>query len=75
MTELSGGVHGDPLKVPVSAAPVDGRANEAVVRMLAQSLGVSNASVKIVGGFASRTKLVEVRGVTKEMVLSFDAGA
>ena len=59
----------------VSAAPVDGAANEAVIEMLARSFGVSNASVRVVGGFASRSKLVEVRGVTKERVLSFDAGA
>ena len=67
-----GGVHGDALKVRVSAAPVDGQANEAVVEMPAQSLGVSASSVTIVGGFASRTKLVEVRGVTKESVLSYE---
>lgn len=67
-----GGVHGDALKVRVSASPVDGAANEAVIEMLARSFGVSNSSVTIVGGFGSRTKLVEVRGVTKETILSYE---
>lgn len=67
-----GGVHGDALKVRVSAAPVDGAANDAVIEMLARTFGVPGASVLIVGGFASRTKLVEVRGVTKEAILSYD---
>jgi hypothetical protein len=66
-----GGVHGDALKVRVSAAPVDGKANDAVIEMLAQSFGVATAKVRIVGGFGARRKVIEVDGVAKEAVLGY----
>lgn len=59
-----GGIHGDALKVRVASAPVDGAANEAVVEVLADALGVSQRAVQITTGFASRSKVVEVSGVT-----------
>lgn len=57
-----GGEYGDPpaLVVAVSAPAVDGRANEAVVRALAEALGLRRADIEIVGGHAGRTKLIRV---------------
>ena len=57
------GVHGDALKVRVNAPPVDGAANEAVVEVLAEALGVPRRMVRIVAGESSRSKVVEVAGV------------
>lgn len=57
------GVHGDALRVRVHAAPVDGAANEAVVEVLAEALGVPRRAVRIVAGDASRSKVVEVAGL------------
>ena len=57
------GVHGDALKVRVNAPPVDGAANEAVVEVLAEALGVPRRMVRIVAGESSRSKVVEVTGV------------
>lgn len=61
-TELAG-LHGDALKIRVAAPPVDGAANEAIVRLLARSLGVPPGAVRIARGGSGRTKLIEVRGV------------
>jgi hypothetical protein len=59
------GVHGDALKVRVHAPPVDGAANDAVIDVLADALGVARRAVRIVAGDASRSKVVEVEGLTE----------
>jgi uncharacterized protein (TIGR00251 family) len=62
------GVHGSALRVRVNAPPVEGAANEAVVEVLAKALGVAKRAVTIVGGANSRSKVVDVRGVTAAVV-------
>ena len=54
----------DGLKIRLTAPPVDDRANEALRRFLAASLKVPLSAVRIAAGDRSRTKRVEVRGVT-----------
>jgi uncharacterized protein (TIGR00251 family) len=54
------GVHGDALKLRLAAPPVDGRANEALVRFLAASFGVTLQQVIVLHGQASRRKLVRI---------------
>lgn len=66
-TELAG-LHGGALKVRIAAPPVDDAANRALVQFLAQCLGVARRSVRIVAGETSRTKVLEVDGVTPEQV-------
>lgn len=51
------------LLVRVTAAPVDGAANEAVTRVLSKRLGVATRAVRIVGGQTSKSKVVEVEGL------------
>ena len=63
------GVHGDAMKIRLSAPPVDGAANEALVELIANCLGVGRRAVRIVSGEASRSKVVEVEGVTAAAVL------
>jgi uncharacterized protein (TIGR00251 family) len=60
-----GPVHGDRLKLAVTAPPVDGEANAAVLELLARSLGVARGAVEVIAGTASRRKTVRVRGVTR----------
>jgi uncharacterized protein len=54
----------DGLKIRLTAPPVDDRANEALRRLLAARLKVPLSAVRIASGVRSRTKRVEVRGVT-----------
>jgi len=51
------------LKVAVTAPPVDGEANRALVELLAGALGVARGKVEVVRGEGSRRKTVRVRGV------------
>ncbi len=60
------GWHGGSLRVKVRARPQKGRANQAVLRLLARRLGVAPANLSIVHGAASRDKLVQVDGLSDE---------
>lgn len=57
------GRHGDGWKVRVAAAPERGKANAAVVRLLAGALGVPRGAVTVVSGLGSRDKVVEISGL------------
>jgi uncharacterized protein (TIGR00251 family) len=67
-TEVSG-VHGDAVKIRVAAPPVEGAANDALVRFLAKRLRIAASSIRLVGGEHSRRKVVEVGGVGGEALL------
>lgn len=58
----------DGLKIRLMAPPVDDRANEALRRLLASRLKVPIAAVRIATGERSRTKRVEISGVTPAMI-------
>lgn len=66
-TEVAG-VHGDALKIRLSAPPVDGAANAALVEFLADTFAIPRRAVRILAGDASRAKLVELDGVTPDAV-------
>ena len=55
---------GDRLRVAVTAPPVDGEANAAVIDALAQAFGVRRAAVTIVRGERGRRKTVRIEGAT-----------
>ena len=52
-------------KVAVAAPPLEGRANEAVVELVSELLGVKRRQVTVARGASSRSKLVEVEGVSE----------
>ena len=60
------GRHGDALKVRVAAPPVDGKANQAVVALMAKVLGVRTGDVELVAGASQRRKRLRIAGVTLE---------
>jgi hypothetical protein len=60
------GVHGDALKVAVTASPERGKANAAVSRVIAGVLGLRGSRVQIRSGAASRDKWLELAGLTLE---------
>ena len=60
------GRHGDAWKVRVAQAPENGKANAAVVALLADTLALPRAGVSIVSGHASRDKTVALDGIDPE---------
>jgi uncharacterized protein (TIGR00251 family) len=62
------GRHGAAWKVRVNAAPEDGKANAAVVKLLADTLSLRERDVEIVSGHASRDKTVALAGVRPEEI-------
>jgi uncharacterized protein (TIGR00251 family) len=64
-----GPVQGDRLCVAVNAPPVDGKANEAVIRVLAETFKISRSAVTIVRGETGRKKTIRLAGITTAMVL------
>ena len=62
------GRHGDGWKVRVTAPPERGKANEAVVRLVAATLGLPRAAVTIVSGHGTREKTVEVAGADPDSI-------
>jgi len=67
--EKVNGLQNGALNLYVTAPPVGGKANEACVRLIAKVLGVSRNNVSLISGLTSKTKVVEVIGVTREDVL------
>jgi uncharacterized protein (TIGR00251 family) len=57
------GSRGDAIAIALAAPPVDGAANDELIRFLAQVLGIPRRSVELVRGESSREKLVAVTGV------------
>ena len=57
------GRHGEAWKLRVAAPPADGKANEAVLRLLAETLAVPRARVALVSGHSGRDKVVELTGI------------
>jgi uncharacterized protein (TIGR00251 family) len=57
------GRHGDAWKIRVAAAPERGRANDAVLDLLAETLAIPRADVALVSGAGSRNKIVELTGL------------
>jgi hypothetical protein len=62
------GVHGDALKIRLAAPPVDGAANDALVRFLAERLGVPRTAVMLIAGMSGRRKTVMLEGVGEAQV-------
>lgn len=58
------GRQGDAWKVRVGAAPERGRANVALLALLSKQLGVKRSDLSIVSGHTTRTKVVELRGIS-----------
>lgn len=74
------GRHGTAWKVRVDAAPEHGKANEAVIRLLAKALAVTAGDVAVVSGHGARDKIVTVAGLDaaeadRRLTLASNAGA
>ena len=67
--EIAGEI-GGAVKVRLQAPAVEDRANEALVEFLAQLLKTSRTAVRILSGERSRTKRIEILGVTRQQILA-----
>jgi uncharacterized protein len=56
------GAHGDVIRIRLTAPPVEGAANEALIRFLASKLRLSPASIRLDRGRTGRTKLITILG-------------
>ena len=57
--------HDGRIKIAVTAPPVDGEANAAVIELLAKSLGVAKSAVEVIAGTSSRRKTIRIAGVSE----------
>ena len=64
-TEFAG-LHGDALKIRLAAPPVDGKANEALIKFVAETLKLPKSAVTLKSGQTSRRKVLEVNGSSRE---------
>ena len=60
------GLHGDALKIRLAAPPIEGRANEALLKFIAESFGIPLRQVELKQGGQSRHKVVAITGSTVE---------
>ena len=65
---FSSGTQGDAVKLAITAPPVEGKANQAVIEFLAELFRVPKSSIAIVSGETGRNKVVAVRGLSADQV-------
>lgn len=71
-TELAG-LHGDALKIRLAAPPVDGKANEALLKFIAETLGMAKTAITLKSGHASRRKILEIKGADRIAIAALAA--
>jgi len=64
------GIHGAAIKIRVTAPPVDGAANDELIRFLASRLSIPVTSVQILSGAGGRHKRIVIKGASAEFVLA-----
>lgn len=68
-----GPVHDGRIKVSVTAPPVDGEANAAVIELFAKQLGVAKSAVEVIAGASSRRKRLRVTGSPQALTAALEA--
>ena len=64
------GLQGEDLKIKIAAPPVDGAANQALIKFLARLLGLGSGDLSLVAGQTGRRKIVRVDGLNEEELWS-----
>jgi uncharacterized protein (TIGR00251 family) len=59
---------GDALKIKVTAPPEKGKANEAVIELLAETFGIAADNIEVVSGHSSPSKLIAITGMDDEAI-------
>lgn len=71
-TELAG-LHGDALKIRLAAPPVDGKANKALLKFIAETLGMAKTAITLKSGHTSRRKVLEIKGADRIAIAALAA--
>lgn len=66
--EKIGPMHDGRIKIAVTAPPVDGEANAAVIALLARQLGIPRGNIEVVAGASSRRKTLRIANVTEQQI-------
>jgi uncharacterized protein len=66
-TELAG-MHDGVVKIRIAAPAIENAANQALVEFVAQQLGIAKRCVRVVSGGTGRRKVLEIDGVTAEVI-------
>lgn len=64
------GIYGAAIKIRVAAPPVDGAANDELIRFFARRLSIPSTSVRIHSGAGGRHKRIFIKGVTAQLVMA-----
>jgi hypothetical protein len=64
------GIHGDAIKIRLAAPPIDGAANDELIRFIADQCGVPRANVRIRAGEQARRKRLSIKGIMAEVLLT-----
>jgi uncharacterized protein (TIGR00251 family) len=64
------GFEGGVVRIRLNAPPVEGQANEALVRFLAKALGVPKSRIALVAGEKGRNKILRVDGISREALMA-----
>ncbi len=65
------GPYRDGIKIKVTSPPIEGKANEALIKFLAKQLKISPASIEILKGHHSREKTLKISGLAPQELLDF----
>jgi len=71
-SEIVGWV-GETLKIRIAAPPVEGKANEALIRFLADKLDLASSEIEIVGGMSSKQKRVKIPLAEEDVKKALDS--
>jgi len=63
------GVHGDAIKIALTAPPVDGKANKELLKFLAKYFKLPQSSIQIIAGESSRSKTILITGIDKDTII------
>jgi uncharacterized protein (TIGR00251 family) len=63
------GMYDGALKIRLTTPPVDGKANQALIKFLSKALKISKAQIELVQGETSRHKMVKITGLSKEEII------
>ena len=63
------GIHGDAIKIALTAPPVDGKANKELLKFLAKYFKLPKSSIQIIAGESSRNKTILITDIDKDTII------